>query len=134
MCTPRALALLVLATLLPSAPLHAQSPDSPGFVHRLAAFYRSDWHPGPNAPTSPTPPHRGYESPLDAPPFPNADWSYGGSPDIGASDTNSYPLLSALAKPNSPVKLYGWLDLSVNGSSSAHRNNAGRFCFQHGSQ
>ncbi len=115
---------LLLCTLPAPTPLRAQSasPQPTGFVDRLATFYHSDWHPDPNAPTPPTPPHRGYESPLDAPPFPNADWSYGGSPDIGASDTNSYPLMSALGKPNTRIKLYGWLDPSVNGSTSTHRN------------
>ena len=35
-------------------------------------------------------------SPLDSPPLPSSDWSYGGSPDIGAPDTNSYPLMTAI--------------------------------------
>jgi hypothetical protein len=35
-------------------------------------------------------------SPLDSPPLPSSDWGYGGSPDIGAPDGNSYPLMTAV--------------------------------------
>jgi hypothetical protein len=34
---------------------------------------------------------RGLPAPLDAPPFPFSDWTYGGAPDIGAPDGNTYP-------------------------------------------
>ncbi len=93
------------------------------FFGRWAAFYRSDWHPDPKAVPAPAPARRGAPSPLDSPPFPNADWSYGGSPVIGEPDTQSYPFMQAIDKPKTRVKLYGWVDPSVNGSTSGRSNS-----------
>jgi hypothetical protein len=123
---------LLLAAL--TLNLSAQTPDAPQlvdakpFLDRLATFYQQDWHPDPTAPASPAPLRRGLPQPLDSPPFPSADWSYGGSPTIGEADGNSYPLMTAIkgAATNgakSRTKLYGWFDLTVNGSTSAHRNS-----------
>jgi hypothetical protein len=61
---------------------------------------------------------------LDSPPFPNADWSYGGAPVIGEPDTATYPLMTAL-HPNGSLprtKFYGWLEPSVNASTSSSTN------------
>ncbi len=106
-----------------SVPQTAPEPALPSFFVRLADFYRDDWHPptttGPAAPASP---RRGLPSPLDSPPFPNVDWSYGGSPTIGEADTNSYPLMTAINGATSRTKVYGWISPSVNGSTSSHRN------------
>jgi hypothetical protein len=104
------------------------SPDAPkqgtaeakGFFARWAEFYRRDWWGTPAS--SPTPERRGLPSPLDSPPFPNADWSYGGSPVIGEPDTNSYPLMTAINGATSRTKLYGWADPTLNFSTSAHSN------------
>jgi len=103
-------------------------PDAPkpsiaggkGFFARWAEFYRQDWS-GTTA-SSPAPERRGLPSPLDSPPFPNADWSYGGSPVIGEPDTNSYPLMTAINGARSRTKLYGWVDPTLNFSTSADRN------------
>ena len=95
-------------------------PETKGFFARWAEFYRRDWT-GTTA-SSPAPARRGLPSPLDSPPFPNADWSYGGSPVIGEPDTNSYPLMTAINQANSRTKLYGWVDPTLNFSTSAHRN------------
>jgi Putative beta-barrel porin-2, OmpL-like. bbp2 len=103
-------------------------PDAPkpntarerGFFARWAEFYRQDW--SGSAPSSPVPPRRGLPSPLDSPPFPNSDWSYGGSPVIGEPDTNSYPLMTAINQARSRTKLYGWIDLTLNFSTSSHSN------------
>ena len=90
------------------------------FFHRLAQFYRQDWA-GTNL--SPAlPPKRGLPAPLDSPPFPFSDWGYGGSPDIGAPDGNTYPLMSALNAENSRTKVYGWVAFSPNFSTSGHNN------------
>jgi Putative beta-barrel porin-2, OmpL-like. bbp2 len=104
---------------LPESPAPQQAP-APGFWARLGGFYREDWHP--TQPPGPAPPRRGLPSPLDSPPFPNADWSYGGSPTIGEADTNSYPLMSAWNEARSRTKVYGWVEPTVNGSTSSHRN------------
>jgi hypothetical protein len=99
------------------------SPPATGFFARLRDFYKQDWRPDPNAPQNPAPPRRGLPSPLDSPPFPSADWSYGGSPTIGEADTNSYPLMSAINGASSRTKVYGWIAPNVNGSTSSHSNS-----------
>ena len=99
-----------------------------GFVKRLYKAYADDWS---GTATSGTPPaRRGLPSPLNSPPFPNSDWSYGGSPDIGAPDTNVPPLMEAIyggangkAWEDSRVKIYGWLESSFNLSTS-HQSNS----------
>jgi hypothetical protein len=106
----------------------APSPDAPkpgsaeskNFFARWAEFYRQDWRG--TAASSPAPARRGLPSPLDSPPFPNSDWSYGGSPVIGEPDTNSYPLMTAINQARSRTKLYGWIDPTLNFSTSIHSN------------
>src|ERR1700677_4311601 len=109
-----------------STPADASQPAPSGnFFARLVHFYHDDWFPAPQSgPTAPTPPRRGLPSPLDSPPFPNADWSYGGAPVIGEPDTNTYPLMTAL-HPNGSLprtKAYGWLAPAVDGSTSSITN------------
>jgi Putative beta-barrel porin-2, OmpL-like. bbp2 len=100
--------------------------SAPGFFRRLTNYYRDDWFPPPPkpsaAPSSPAPQKRGLPSPLDSPPLPSSDWSYGGSPDIGAPDGNSYPLMTAINGARSRSKIYGWIEPGVNGSTSSHTN------------
>jgi hypothetical protein len=90
------------------------------FFERLAQFYRQDWA-GTN-PSTPVPAKRGLPAPLDSPPFPSSDWIYGGAPDIGAPDTNTYPLMSALGLQNSRTKIYGWVAASIDFSTSSQTN------------
>ena len=115
--------LLAMTLLLASHGAWAQdqTPTQTGnFFTRLGDFYHQDWTG--TAPSSPAPPRRGAGSPLDSPPFPSSDWSYGGSPVIGEPDSNSYPLMTAINGAKSRTKLYGWLDPSVNGSTSGQSN------------
>lgn len=88
------------------------------FFHRLFKFYRDDWNG--TAANGPEPKRRIPPAPLDSPPFPNADWPYGGAPDIGAPDTNVYPLMEAISGASSKVKVYGWVEPSANISTSRH--------------
>ncbi len=90
------------------------------FFARWAEFYRRDWS-GTTA-SPPAPARRGLPSPLNSLPFPNADWSYGGSPVIGEPDTNSYPLMTAINQASSRTKVYGWVEPTLNFSNSAQRN------------
>jgi hypothetical protein len=90
------------------------------FFQRLAQFYKQDWAGTNPAGTSPS--KRGLPAPLDSSPFPFSDWGYGGSPDIGAPDGNTYPLMSALGLENSRTKIYGWVATSINFSTSAKNN------------
>jgi hypothetical protein len=98
-----------------------------GFLKRLFRAYADDWK-GATA-SGPEPARRAPPSPLNSPPFPNSDWSYGGAPVIGVPDTNLPPLMQALyagpngqAWENSRVKIYGWLEGSLNLSTS-HQSN-----------
>jgi hypothetical protein len=98
-----------------------------GFLKRLSQAYAKDWNGA--ADSGPEPPRRALPSPLNSPPFPNSDWSYGGSPEIGAPDTNVPPLMEALyggsngeAWEQSRVKVYGWLEGSFNLSTSHNSN------------
>ncbi len=91
------------------------------FFTRWLDFYRQDWWG--TAASAPAAARRGMPSPLDSPPFPNSDWSYGGSPVIGEPDGNSYPLMTAINGARSRTKLYGWLDPSVNFSTSGQDNS-----------
>ena len=95
--------------------------DTKGFFARWADFYRQDWFG--RATSSPAPARRGLPSPLDSPPFPNSDWSYGGSPVIGEPDTSSYPLMTAINQAESRTKVYGWIDLTLNFSNSTRSNS-----------
>jgi hypothetical protein len=104
---------------LPQNPAPQQSPPK-SFFAQLREFYWEDWHN--KLPAGPAPPRRGLPSPLDSPPFPNADWSYGGSPTIGEADTNSYPLMTAWNGARSRTKVYGWFEPTVNGSTSSNSN------------
>ena len=126
--------LLIAMVFLSGGSIYAQTkpdaglPDGPapqtaklGFFAKLAKFYREDWHG--TAPSSPAPPRRGLPSPLQSPPFPNSDWSYGGSPVLGEPDTNSYPLMTAWNDARSRTKVYGWVEPSGNGSTSTHSNS-----------
>jgi hypothetical protein len=90
------------------------------FFHRLVQFYKQDWA-GTN-PVRTSPAKRGLPAPPDSPPFPFSDWGYGGSPNIGAPDGNTYPLMSALNLENSRTKIYEWVATSINFSTSAKNN------------
>src|ERR1700722_5350957 len=98
-----------------------------GFLKRLSQAYAKDWNGA--ADSGPEHPRRALPSPLNSPPFPNSDWSYGGSPEIGAPHTNVPPLMEALyggsngeAWEQSRVKVYGWLEGSFNLSTSHNSN------------
>ena len=99
----------------------ATAPTAKPFLKRFFAAYREDWHP--TLPAGPDPKRRGYAAPLDSEPFPAADWNYGGSPDIGAPDTQTYPLMQAINGASSRIKVYGWL----NGGFDVSTSNRGKF-------
>jgi hypothetical protein len=90
------------------------------FFQRLGRFYAWDWTG--KLPSSPAPERRTLAAPLDSAPFPNADWGYGGSPNIGVPDGNVYPLMTALKLQNSRTKVYGWVAPSFNVSTSKENN------------
>jgi hypothetical protein len=116
------LSLASLAVFSPAQTPSASGPAS-NFFARWADFYGNDWHPNPNTVASPAPARRGPPSPLDSPPFPSSDWSYGGAPVIGEPDGNTYPLMTAINGARSRIKIFGWLDPTVNFSTSSHSNS-----------
>jgi hypothetical protein len=98
-----------------------------GFLRRLFHAYRQDWS-GTNQNQTESP-RRIPSSPLTSPPFPSADWNYGGSSVIGATNTTSYPLMQAIySGPNgeawkrSGAQIYGWINPGFNLSTSKHSN------------
>jgi hypothetical protein len=103
----------------PTAP-KPQPNNQDGFLKRLMDFYRADWNG--TASSGPAAPRRGVPSPLSSPPFPSADWSYGGSPTIGESDGNVYPLQTAINGATGHTKVYGWVEPTGNLSTSRNRN------------
>jgi hypothetical protein len=104
----------------PAAASTSSIPDNPlpvgNFFSRLGAAYREDWHP--TQPAGPDPARRGYAGPLDSPPFPSNDYSVGGTPVIGAPDTQSYMLMQAINQNKSRTKIYGWFNGGFNVSTS----------------
>jgi hypothetical protein len=102
----------------------AAATDEKGFLGRWADFYRTDWDGSAARAAAAGPPavRRGLASPLDSPPFPSSDWSYGGSPTIGEADGNVYPLQTALDGAKGRTKVYGWIEPTANLSTSRDRN------------
>lgn len=93
--------------------------QSTSFWHRLGDFYLADWKAAPS--TEPVA-RRALAAPLNSPPFPSADWGYGGAATIGVPDGNVYPVMTALRKESSRIKLYGWAEVSGNASTSSTTN------------
>lgn len=124
-------AVLVALSFPPAAPAQSAPntttpPPSPSTLHgngfqRFAQFLWQDWTTTP--PPSTPPPRRGLPSPLDSPPFYTSDWSYSDSPTIGEPDTAPYALSTALHLENRRTKLYGWVEPSVNVSTSPDCNS-----------
>jgi len=96
----------------------APSPSSSNFFRRLAAAYHDDWFPAPATTPAPNPTRRGDPAPLDSIPFPSGDYSVGGTPVIGAPDTQTYPLMQAINANNGHIKVYGWANGGFNVSTS----------------
>ena len=97
-------------------PESTPNPVSGNFFHRLGAAYHDDWFPTGNP--APSPARRGFDGPLDSPPFPGSDYSVGGTPTIGAPDTSSYMLMQAINENKSRIKVYGWFNGGFNVSTS----------------
>jgi hypothetical protein len=116
----------------PAASAEPAAP-SPNFFVRLGQAYHSDWSPAPQvAPnpqqaaetTSAAPQRRGTPAPLDSPPFPSGDFSVGGTPVIGAPDTQTYILMQAINQNKSRTKIYGWFNGGFNVSTSNRGDGA----------
>ena len=102
------------------APVPPEPTPSGSLLQRMIDFYAKDWKGG--AAAGPAAVRRGPASPLDSPPFPSSDWSYGGSPIIGEADGNVYPLQNAINGATGRTKIYGWIEPTANVSTSRDRN------------
>ena len=102
-------------------PANVPVQDAGNLLQRWEQFYKHDWF-GPTS-SSPAGPRRGLPSPLNSPPFPSSDWSYGGSPTIGEADGNVYPLMTPIDGAKARTKIYGWVEGSGNLSTSRDRNS-----------
>ena len=90
-----------------------------GFFTRWGHAYIDDWTASSSgAPEPPAPARRGTPPPLSSPPFPSADWPIGGTVVIGAPDYQTYPLMQAINENKTRFKMYGWIDIGANASTS----------------
>jgi hypothetical protein len=127
----------LLAPVLVASRLLAQSGDTtqasqkrPGFLSRLAQAYADDYA-GKAPPAGSIEKSRILPAPLDAPPFPSADWVFGGAPDIGSPTGDATtPLMRAIYGGGNGdwwrrtgVDIYGWVNGGFNISTS-HASNA----------
>lgn len=99
------------------------SGSSGGFFSRLLSAYWDDWT---GKAIGREAKYRGFPPPESNPPFPWGSWPYGGSPTIGVEDTSEPPLIKAIdgsggfgdAIQRSRIKVYGWLNVGYNASTS----------------
>jgi hypothetical protein len=90
-----------------------------GFFTRLGHAYLDDWTVDSNGlPQAPAPERRGTPAPLNSPPFPSGDWPIGGTVVLGAPDTQTYPLMQAINENKTRFKMYGWMDIGGDASTS----------------
>ncbi len=113
-----ALPCLAQSSAQAPAPIPTTPADHGNFFQRFSQAYRSDWLPAPADAASTAPERRGYPAPLDSPPFPGSDYSVGGTPTVGAPDTQTYPLMQAINGNRGRIKVYGWLNGGFNVSTS----------------
>jgi hypothetical protein len=126
LCTALVALVLSKSVAAQSTPVSSPRPQAASSAadpfERFVHFLWQDWT-GTAPASATTPPRRGLPSPLDSPPFYSSDWSYSDSPTIGEPDTAPYALSTALHLENSRTKLYGWVEPSVNVSTSADSNS-----------
>ena len=108
-----------------ATPLHAAHADD-GFFARLADAYAN--HLQANGESEPAP-FRGSPPPLDSPPWPGSDYSFGGSEVIGHNAPISGPLTEALYGTGNfgdwlkdrAITVYGWVEAGGDISSANHK-------------
>ena len=104
----------------PAAPA-AVAPPEGSFFERLGQAYKADWTPSQTPPSTTTEPTTGTASaPVAAEPTQpvRSDFSVGGTPTIGAPDTQTYILMQAINQNKTRTKVYGWFNGGFNVSTS----------------
>jgi hypothetical protein len=112
---------LAAGTYVPVAAAQAKK----GFFGRFFQYYADDWKATDSGPSAPAPKFRGYEAPVDGPPYPFSIWPYGGSVVIGQPWTQSGALMNAIWGGSggdwwkkAGIQVYGWLNAGANVSTS----------------
>jgi len=106
-------------TVAPVPPALDQS-----FLHRLGRAYVADWAGNGPGTAVPQQPRRGTPAPIPSPPYPATDWPIGGTVVIGSPDGQTYPLMQAVNENKGVNKIYGWVEVGGNGSTSNKTNAA----------
>lgn len=109
------------------APATTPAPAAPkdnSFMHRLGRSYVADWSGSGPGTAVPQQPRRGTPPPIASPPYPATDWPIGGTVVIGSPDGQTYPLMQALDENKDVNKIYGWIEVGANGSTSNKTNAA----------
>ncbi len=101
-----------------------EAPASEEFFSRWGRAYLSDWTGNSPGTAIPQQPRRGTPPPISSPPFPASDWPIGGTPVIGAPDTQTYPLMQAINGNKGVNKIFGWVEVGANGSTNNKGNAA----------
>ena len=124
-------AMICLAGMPPAVKAQpASPPDASGstFFERFVHEYQIGFNPPPGT-TEPAPvPSVCLQGPLDSPPFPSSNFSFGGNPGMcqdGTADRG--PLIKALGPTSvgqwldaNRISLYGWIEPGFDFSSSSH--------------
>jgi hypothetical protein len=102
--------------------LHLNNESAKNFWARWGDAYLADWsgHSPGNGVATTT--RRGTPPPLSSPPFPASDYPIGGTPLIGAPDTQTYMLQQAINGNVGHNKIYGWIDIGGNASTNNRGN------------
>ena len=108
------------STALPA--LTPPSTSEAGFFSRWGHAYLSDWSGNSPGTQIPQQPRRGTPAPLPSPPYPASDWPIGGTPVIGAPDTQTYPFMQAVDGNKGINKIFGWIEIGANGSTNNKSN------------
>ena len=108
-----------------AVPVAASTNSQGGFFTRFFKAYADDWKATDSTSTSPAPKFRGFQAPVDGPPYPFSIWPYGGSVVIGQPWTQAGPLMTAIwGGPGGDwfkkagIQIYGWLNAGANVSTS----------------
>jgi hypothetical protein len=132
-CSPFAAVAVCLAVMPCIAQAQSgQNPSAPpaeeqGFLGRFIQEYHDGFYPPPGAEVTPAPtPSVCLQGPLDSPPFPSTNFSFGGNPGMcqdGTADRG--PLIKALGPTTvgrwldaNRISLYGWIEPGFDFSSS----------------
>ncbi len=107
----------------PTTPaLTPPSTSDAGFFSRWGHAYLADWSGNSPGTQVPQQPRRGTPAPIPSPPYPASDWPIGGTPVIGAPDTQTYPLMQAINGNKGINKIFGWIEIGANGGTNNKSN------------